>query len=306
MRTLTYDIPPECDGNNVGHFLRSRCGLSSRMVTRLKQVENGILMDGVHIRTVDALRGGGVITLNIPDDARSATPVALSVPVVFEDEDIIVMDKSADMAVHPSHNHQGDTLANAYAYYLQQKGESAVFRPINRLDRDTTGLVLICKHAHSANLMRGRLEKEYYAICEGILEGSGMPSKEGVIDAPIRRCDTPEDAIGRSIKREIGEGGQRAVTRWRALAVHDGLTLCAITLETGRTHQIRTHFSCFLNMPLAGDDMYGGSTRLISRQALHCGLLRFVHPITGRQIELRSLLPEDMRRLMGTDMPEGL
>ena len=300
MRTLKYDIPPECDGNNVGHFLRSRCGLSARMITRLKQVPDGILMDGVHIRTVDALRGGGTITLNIPDDARPASPVALSVPVVYEDEDVIVMDKPSDMVVHPTHNHRSDTLANAYAYHLSQSGKSAVFRPVNRLDRDTTGLVLICKNAHSTNLMRGRLEKEYYAVCQGLLEG------EGTIDAPIRRCDTPEDAIGRSIRREVGEGGQRAVTRWRALCTHDGLTLCAVTLETGRTHQIRTHFSCVLGMPLAGDDMYGGSTERIGRQALHCGLLRFEHPVTGERIELRSPLPEDMRRLLGGDMPEGL
>lgn len=313
MRTLTYNIPPECDGNNVGHFLRSRCGLSARMVTRLKQTENGILMNGVHVRTVDALSGGGTITLNIPDDARPASPTALSVPVVYADEDIIVMDKPAGMPVHPSHNHQGDTLANAYAYYLSQKGESGCFRPINRLDRDTTGLVLICRHAHSANLMRGKLEKEYYAVCEGLLEGSG------VIDAPIRRAeerpdrgeDVPGTAgtddtdgenvpprVGRSIKREVGEGGQRAVTHWRAISQHDGMTLCSIRLETGRTHQIRTHFSCCLGMPLAGDDMYGGSREKIQRQALHCGLLEFDHPVTGEHLSLRSPLPEDMRRLM--------
>ena len=293
MRTLTFNVPPDCDGVTVGRFLRSRCRVSARLVTKQKQVPMGITANGEHIRTVDLLRAGDVVALNIPDDAKPAEASDIRVDIVYEDEDLAVLDKPANMAVHPSHNHQGDTLANAFAAHTAANGPAATFRPINRLDRDTTGLVVVCKHSHAASLLHGHLEKVYYAVCEGELSGSGT------IDAPIRRIE------GAGIRREVGEGGQHAVTRWRALRQNDGMTLLEIHLETGRTHQIRTHFSCVMKMPLAGDDMYGGSRERIGRQALHCGRLDIIHPVTGESMTLVSPLPEDMRALMAMTAEEA-
>jgi len=245
----------------------------------------GITANGEHIRTIDLLHAGDIVALNIPDDTKPAEAVDIPITVVYEDDDLAVLEKPADMAVHPSHNHQGDTLANAFAAHLLATGTPATFRPINRLDRDTTGLVVVCKHSHSANQLHGHLQKVYFAVCEGELSGSGT------IDAPIRRV---EDG---GIRREVGEGGQHCVTHWEALSTAGGMTLLRIILETGRTHQIRCHFSCCMNMPLAGDDMYGGSRKLIGRQALHCGEVSFIHPETGEPMCITSPLPPDMANL---------
>ncbi len=285
MRTLTFNVPPDCEGITVGRFLRSRCGASARLITRQKQVPMGITCNGEHIRTVDLLHAGDVVALNIPDDKKPAEAIAIPIIIAYEDDDLAVLEKPANMAVHPSHNHQGDTLANAFAAHTAQAGSAATFRPINRLDRDTTGLVAVCKHSHAANQLHGHLQKVYYAVCEGELSGSGT------IDAPIRRVE------GAGIRREVGEGGQRCVTHWQALASAEGLTLLRIILETGRTHQIRCHFSCYMGMPLTGDDMYGGHRELIARQALHCGQLDFIHPETGQPVRVTSPLPEDMASL---------
>lgn len=278
-------MPPECDGTTVGRFLRSRCGVSARLVTRLKRVPDGITANGVHIRTVDTLHAGDLVKIRIPDDAWPAMPVALPVSVVFEDADVAVLEKPADIPMHPTRGHACDTLANAFANYLAQRGEQVAFRPINRLDKDTTGLVVVSKHSHSANKLHGHMQKIYYAICEGELSGSGT------IDAPIRRRE------GAGIRREVGEGGQRSVTHWEALVTDSGMTLLRIRLETGRTHQIRTHFADYMQMPLVGDSMYGGHTDRLSRQALHCGQVDFDHPVTGEHICIRSPLPEDMLQL---------
>lgn len=245
----------------------------------------GITANGQHIRTVDILHAGDAVALNIPDDPKPADASDIHINIVYEDDDLAVLEKPADMAVHPSHNHQGDTLANAFAAHTAANGSAATFRPINRLDRDTTGLVVVCKHSHAANRLHGHLEKVYYAVCEGELSGSGT------IDAPIRRAE------GAGIRREVGEGGQRCVTRWEALSCAGGMTLLRIRLETGRTHQIRCHFSCFMHMPLVGDDMYGGHTDVMTRQALHCGQVEFTHPVTGGHMLFTSPLPEDMAAL---------
>lgn len=285
MRALTFTVPPECDGSTVGKFLRYKCQVSARLITKQKRVDQGITLNGAHIRTVDPIHAGDIIGLNIPDDPRPAMAAGTAASVAYEDEDVIILEKPIGVPVHPTHGHFDDTLANALASYLAQKGETAVFRPINRLDKDTTGLVVVCKHAHGANMLHGHMDKTYYAVCQGELEGSGT------IDAPIRRRENA------GIRREVGEGGQRSVTHWKALCTRDGMTLLEIALETGRTHQIRTHFADVMNMPLAGDTMYGGSTELIGRQALHCGRVSFDHPVTGEPFELYSTLPEDMLTL---------
>lgn len=286
MRTLTFIVPPEYDGCRGQAFLRGFCRLSYRMVVELKTVPNGVTADGRLLRTIDRVCAGQRVEVRLPADReRPQMAVELPVRVVYEDDDLLVFDKPAGMPVHPSAGHSDDTLANACAAYLQKKGEQATFRPVNRLDRDTTGLVVTAKHTHAASRLSGKVEKIYCAVCEGELTGSGT------IDAPLRGME------GHGIRREVGEGGERAVTHWRAIAGGAGHTLLRVVIETGRTHQIRAHFSS-LSHPLAGDDMYGGSLRLISRQALHCACVRFIHPVGGQAVLLKSPLPEDMRMLL--------
>lgn len=286
MRTLEFCVANEQDGIVAERFLRGFCGVSLALLRKLKRVENGLLRNGEHLRSIDVLYAGDIVKINIPDDDTPARASSFFVPVVFEDKDIIVFDKPANMPVHPTHNHQGDTLANAYAAHLAKNGEAAAFRPINRIDKDTTGLVLVCKHTLSAAKMKNRLNKVYYAVCGGELSGSGR------IDAPIRRCEGP------GIKREVGEGGKPSITNWEVISCENGVSLLRIILETGRTHQIRCHFADYMKMPLCGDEMYGGEREKINRQALHCGELSFMHPINDEQIILRSKIPEDMLSLL--------
>lgn len=286
MRELHFTVPEQFDGARGKFFLRSFCGLSYRTVLELKQVENGVTADGVLLRTIDRVRAGQQVVIRLPQEKeRPQQAVELHVPVLYEDDDVLIFDKPPFMPVHPSAGHADDTLANAAAAYLRQKGECATFRPVNRLDRNTSGIVVTAKHAHAAYALGGTVEKAYLAAVQGALTGSGT------IDAPLRRME------GHGIRREIGEGGERAVTHWKALAQGNGHTLLAVRLETGRTHQIRAHFSS-LGFPLAGDDMYDGATELIARHALHCGRAAFPQPVSGEPISLHSPLPQDFCALL--------
>lgn len=296
MPTIKFTVPQENDGISVYNFLRSKCGVSYRLIKKLKRVPMGLTANGQHIRTIDPLHGGDVVVLNIPEDENPTMPVELPIDILYEDEHIAVINKPFGMPVHPAREHVADTLANAFSAHLMANGEpNSAFRVINRLDRDTSGLVLTAKNSHAASLLHGHTDKVYYAICQGTLVGNGT------IDAPIRVMQ------GHGIQREVGEGGVWAVTHWQAMknftvtAANEKtyeLTLLKIYLETGRTHQIRVHFTS-LGMPLAGDDMYGGSRDLIGRQALHCGQLDFTHPITGEPMHFSIPLPEDMAALCG-------
>lgn len=283
-RTLTYTVPEEFDGEKVNNYLRGGIGLSYRMVRSLKQIRGSMLLDGEPVRTIDRLRAGAVLTLNLPQDKSTAEPQPAEFEVVYEDEDILVINKPAGLAMHPTHNHQGDTLANAVAYYLTQKGKDAVFRVAGRLDKGTSGLVVCALHKMAASKLNGSYDKTYIAIVEGRYEGSGT------IDAPIIRPD-PMKTL-----RAVGEGGEEAVTHWTALGHRDGLTTMEITLETGRTHQIRVHFAS-QGTPLAGDEMYGGHTDKIKRHALHCAKLEMPHPVTGEKMVFSAPLPEDMNNI---------
>lgn len=277
-------MPCGLDDVTVRSFLRGTCRISARLHTHLKHVENGITVDGKLVIATDRLKAGDTVVLLVPDE-EMVTPVSMPLDILFEDENFIVLNKCAGMPVHPVHGHLDDTLANAVSAYFAKKGENCAFRPINRIDRDTSGIVLAAKNRFSAAKLQKSAEKVYYAVCQGELEGSGT------IDRPIRVKE------GHGIQREVGEGGERSVTHWKALCVKDGMTLLECRLETGRTHQIRVHFSSHMKMPLAGDDMYGGTREHISRQALHCGKMSFTHPMTGKQVDMICDLPEDMLSL---------
>ena len=262
-------------------FLRGRNGISARLLVKLKHREGGITCNGRPVRVVDTVSPGDVIVLSM-GESRSAEPnPQLFARIAFENENLVVFDKPAGMPVHESYWHHGDTLANYFACLYPELS----FRPVHRLDRYTSGLCLVAKDAHSANLLQGSFDKVYYAVV------CGAADEEGTVDAPIARLQ------GSVILRCVSEEGRRAVTHYRRIACNGRYSLLELRLETGRTHQIRVHMA-HIGHPLAGDEMYGGSTEDIGRQALHCGRLTFRLPMTGEEVTAEADLPEDIKALL--------
>lgn len=288
-RYLDYKIDEKYDGEKVLTFLKEEVFVSARLIRSLKNIPDGITVNGEHIRTVDLLKSGDLLRLHLPDEnnnnANIVTPLEYNLTILYEDDDLLVVDKPAGLPLHPSHNHQGDTLANAVSYYLYTHGKQAVFRSVGRLDRGTSGIVICALNKHTAARLSGNIYKEYYAVADGIYEG------EGIIDRPIYRPDPIKTY------RTVDERGEKAVTEWKAVSHNKGSTLLRIHLQTGRTHQIRVHFAG-LGTPLLGDTMYGIPRNDIRRQALHCCYCRFVHPVTKEEIEINSPLPEDIANLL--------
>ncbi len=238
------------------------------------------MRNGQLVRSIDMVYPGDEIILKISDDSFLEPNGSLIAEVAFENENLIIFDKPPNMPVHPSARHRTDTLGNYFAYLFPE----LTFRPINRLDSNTSGLCIIAKNTLSAGLLQGCRHKVYYAAVHGITPESGT------IDAPIAR-------LGKSIiTRCVREDGQRAVTHFERICCNERYSLEKIRLETGRTHQIRVHFS-HIGCPLAGDDLYGGSREHITRQALHCGEITFNEPLTGKEITVTSQLPEDITKL---------
>lgn len=285
MRELEFPVPEEYGGIRLKSFLRGYCQVSSRLMVRLKREPMGITKNGAHAVVTDLLEAGDLVRLQLPDDEKQIEPVAVPLSIVYEDDDLLVVDKPAHMPMYPSPGHDRDSLANAAAAFFLERGEKVAFRPVYRLDRDTTGLVVLAKNPYAAARLAGRIRKEYTAVCEGELHGSGT------VDGRIARKP------GHRVQREVAPQGEPALTHWHALFCGNGYSFLKLRLETGRTHQIRVHLS-HLGYPLAGDDMYGGHTDQMERQALHCGLISFTHPCSGMELRLCSVLPDDMRGLL--------
>lgn len=265
------------------NYLRNDCGISAGLLRRLKN-EGGITVNGIPARTVDMVRHGDIIILRQSEKSEIEANPALEVPIVYESEAAVVFNKPCGMPVHPSARHRSDTLGN---FFAARYGE-LVFRPINRLDKDTSGLCLVAKNSHSANILQGGAHKIYYAAVEGSTADSGT------IDAPIARV---ADSI---ITRCVREDGRQAITHYKKIGEANGFSLLEIELETGRTHQIRVHFS-HIGYPLAGDDLYGGGLEKITRQALHCGKMDFICPVTNKKITVEAPLPQDISELFGKE-----
>ena len=265
----------------LGNYLRRYAGISAQMIKRLKAVPDGITRDGQHLRTVDPVADGDVIMLHLPETCGHTPNPELHVPVVYESAQILVCDKPAGMPVHPSMLHRADTLANWFAAQNPDCG----FHLVNRLDRNTSGLCLIAKTAYAAHQLRGGVQKRYYALVANGLHGSGT------VDAPIAR----EQAS--VITRCVRADGRPAVTHYRVLEEAPCCTLLELTLETGRTHQIRVHMA-HIGYPLLGDALYGGDCSRLQAHALHCGELTLTDPANCKPIVLHAPLRAEMQALL--------
>lgn len=281
MRRLRFEISAADDGRRIKDYL-SDFGVSSALLTKLKQTENGITLNEKFARTIDRLSAGDLLEISIESKGHMPAPLDVPIDILYEDEDILVVNKPPFMPVHESRNHIGDTLSNAVAAHLT---EDTAFRAVYRLDRDTSGAVLIAKNELAASKLAGKIRKDYYAIVKGII------AENGVINAPIKRLDSS------IIKRCVAEDGERAVTRYEVVKIKDGLTLLKINLETGRTHQIRVHFS-HIGFPLLGDTLYGGGDERLNRQALHCKDIYFTHPVTGEAFHISCPFPKDFEEII--------
>lgn len=286
-KKLEFIVTDEYDGKKAIAFLRKHCNLSARMITQLKRKKDGILMNGKILRTVDFTQAGSRVEINLPEEESEIVPVAGNLDIVFEDEHIIIVNKPPSMPVHPVKQHQTNTLANIITYYMKSRGENYVFRAVNRLDKDTSGLVLIAKNKFCANVLKNKVDKNYFAFCHGKLECGGTISKPIGLkeDSKIVRC--------------VLNSGTQAITHYKVLSANEEISFIKLWLETGKTHQIRCHMSS-IGHPLLGDDLYGGSLEIIKRQTLHCGEMKFIHPVYGNELSVNCELPDDMQKILDT------
>lgn len=292
-RVIDYNIDNASDGLRVEQYLRRR-GYSGQNLAEIKRMPKSVLVNGEHYYMRQQLHAGDHLSIHICETkcSEKIPPVHLPLDIVYEDEDIIVINKTAGMPIHPSLNNYTNSMANALAWYYQEQGKPFIFRCCNRLDRDTSGLTVVAKHLVSGNILsdmvrRREIHREYLAIVRGHV----MP-KSGTINAPLAR--KPGTIIERTINWERGE---TAITHYQVIDEKNGHSLVSLCLETGRTHQIRIHMK-HLGYPLIGDYLYNPDMEYMSRQALHSHKLAFTHPITGEKMEFTAPLPEDMSKVL--------
>ncbi len=289
-RRLTLAVSPAQAGRKVDALLRGPLALSGTAVKRARRLEDGILLDGVRAAAGDRVQAGQVLSVVVGDTEVSGAIVPAPGPlnIVYRDQDVLVLNKAPGVAVHPGPGHHTDTIGNFLMDYYRKEGILADFHPVHRLDRGTSGLLLVALHGHAQEVLKEQLHtpsfrRVYLAVCEGVPE-----PLSGVIDAPIGRLE------GSVLARTVRPDGQRAVTRYQTLGTGHGRALVRLELETGRTHQIRVHMA-HIGHPLTGDFLYGTEDpALIPRPALHAAELAFNHPITGRPMAFTAPLPQDM------------
>lgn len=280
----------------LSDYLYTVLRLSHGEISRLKGPEDGIMLNGTRATVRAVLRAGDLLTLALEDreSAAGVIPADLPLEILYEDDCLIGLNKPPFMPTHPSNGHQEDTLANALAYYFEKRGIPFVFRTLNRLDRDTSGVVLVSKNRRTAALLAGQLRegsvrKRYLALLSGVIDPPA-----GIIDAPIRRV------AGSKMMRETAPGdpnARQARTDYETLAAGQDCCLVMASPLTGRTHQLRVHFSS-AGHPITGDSLYGKPDSSIGRQALHAVSLSLIHPCSGRPLTVTAPLPDDIRTLI--------
>ena len=289
---IDFRVPGEYDGKKLYQILRGPMNLSGRLVTKLKG-QQGILINGQPARTVDRVKTGDLVSAVIGfQEETFITPEEIPLDILYEDDCLLAVNKSPHMPVHPSAGHQSGTLAQGVLWHFLSQGLSTKVRPVNRLDRDTSGITLFAKNAHiQEQLILQMKENRVHKAYMGIVHGAFSPPS-GTIRLPIARKE------GSIMERIIAPHGDDSITHYKTLEVHDGFSLVEFVLETGRTHQIRVHAKA-LHHPLLGDWLYSNiPTTLIDRHALHAYHLAFDHPLSGESIHIKAPLPEDMKRVL--------
>lgn len=293
FRRLEIRIPAEMNGWRVGKAIRQSFRLSGTLLRRIKWLEDGILLDNQRVTVRQTVYSGQLLSVRVgEDEAKSGiVPAPGLLEILYEDEDILILNKQAGVLSHPGHGHFDDTLGNFVMHYYKISGIAADYHPVHRLDKGTTGLMVIAKHIYAQECLRQSLHtadfrRIYLAICDGV-----PTPLSGVIEKPIRKVE------GSLLKREVGEGGQEARTSYKTISVYQNRGLVQLELDTGRTHQIRVHMAC-IGCPLTGDYLYGQEDQnMISRPALHSSELILRHPVTGQMLHISCPLPADMEKL---------
>ena len=300
-RRLELHVGPELAGIRVDTLLKRRLGLSGTVVRRIKWLPDGILVDGRRVNTRYVPRAGEVLSVRLSDPERRSgiVPAPGPLDIVYEDPDLLVLNKAPGVAVHPGPGHYDDTIGNFLLYYYDLKGEEEDFHPVHRLDRGTSGLMVVARHPHAQEVLKGQLHtadfcRTYLAVCEGAPEPA-----TGTVDAPLG----PRD--GSLVEQCVRLDGKPARTWYETVRRAGDYSLLRLKLETGRTHQIRVHLA-WLGHPLVGDFLYGRECpEVIRRPALHSAELSFRHPITGARLSFSQPLPEDMADLLADCLPSS-
>lgn len=289
MSEITYTVPPGIENVAVKEFLKN-CGISSTHWKKIKFSGNFYCNDLPVSHPARLLVSTGDIVKWHLEEKSDIIPQDIPIKIPFEDNYLLIVDKPKGMLVHPTHGEVTGTLANACLGYYKKCGYELNFHPVHRLDRNTSGLVLIVKAPELHHKIAPKGKKLFSRVYTAIVHGR-LKEKKGTIDLPIGR---DENSI---IRRKIKSDGVFAVTHYEVLRYLEDMTLLKATLETGRTHQIRVHFAAIGN-PLVGDDLYGGKRDKIDRHALHSSEISFTHPVTNEFVKVTSPLPDDMMKLL--------
>lgn len=288
---MKYEVQEKDKGLSIQEVLKRRLGFSTRLLRKLKR-EGGVTVNKESKWLNEKVKKYDVIEVTFPKEENHFTSQSISFSVSYEDEDLLILDKPPGIVVHPTKGHPDGTIANGLMKYMQDHGETFKIRFVNRLDMDTSGLLIVAKNAYAQEelvkqMSKGILKKRYLAIVEG-----QVAEEKGTIDLPIGIED--EEKIGRAVMAD----GAPSVTHFQVVKRLKGNhTLLSLLLETGRTHQIRVHLS-HMGYPIEGDLLYGGKQERINRQALHAVSLTFLHPRSREEITVTADIPLDMKELM--------